>query len=72
MISAEDVHVFAPGEEIFSLWKIHGQAEHEYAWANGTSMATPFVSGLAGLILSLKNEISGANVIFKKLQQILF
>ena len=55
----EDVHVFAPGEEIFSLWKIHGQAEHEYARATGTSMATPFVSGLAALIASIKNGLSG-------------
>ena len=58
----KDVHVFAPGENIASLWKIHGQAEHQYASANGTSMATPFVSGLAALISSLNNEISGANV----------
>ena len=53
------VDVFAPGEDIASLWKIHGQAEHEYARATGTSMATPFVSGLAALIASIKNGLSG-------------
>ena len=58
----KDVDVFAPGEDIASLWKIHGKAEHEYRTSSGTSMATPFVSGLAGLILSIKNELSGGEV----------
>ena len=58
----ETVDVFAPGENIASLWKIHGQAEHLYAWANGTSMATPFVSGLAALILSINKGLSGKEV----------
>ena len=56
------VDVFAPGEDIASLWKIHGKAEHEYRTSSGTSMATPFVSGLAGLILSIKNVLSGGEV----------
>ena len=56
------VDVFAPGKDIASLWKIHGKAEHEYHSSSGTSMATPFVSGLAGLILSIKNELSGGEV----------
>ena len=58
----KDVDVFAPGEDIASLWKIHGKAEHEYRTSSGTSMATPFVSGLAGLILSIKNVLSGGEV----------
>ena len=56
------VDVFAPGEDIASLWKIYGKAEHEYRTSSGTSMATPFVSGLAGLILSIKNVLSGGEV----------
>ena len=54
---SKGVDVFAPGENIASLWK-----NQEYRNSSGTSMATPFVSGLAALILSIKNNLSGANV----------
>ena len=44
---AKSVQVAAPGEEIISTW-----LEHDFKEARGTSMATPFVSGVAALILS--------------------
>ena len=40
--------VMAPGEQIASTYKDNG-----YVYLQGTSMATPFVAGLAGLIVSL-------------------
>lgn len=40
--------VMAPGEEIASTYKDNG-----YVYQQGTSMAAPFVAGLAGLIVSL-------------------
>lgn len=44
---ATSVQVAAPGEEILSTWLNHGFAEKK-----GTSMATPFVAGLAALVLA--------------------
>ena len=41
------VDVGAPGDEIFSTYP-----SNNYYWASGTSMATPFVSGLSALIKS--------------------
>ena len=41
------VDVGAPGHQIFSTYP-----SNNYSWLSGTSMATPFVSGLSGLIKS--------------------
>lgn len=50
---AQSVHVAAPGEEILSTWLEHGFEEKK-----GTSMATPFVSGVAALVLAQDPKIS--------------
>lgn len=49
----KSVHVAAPGKEIMSTW-LKGQ----YREASGTSMATPYVSGVAGLILAVEPDLS--------------
>jgi subtilisin family serine protease len=50
---ARSVQVAAPGEEILSTW-----LEHDFKELKGTSMATPFVSGVAALILSQTPNIT--------------
>ena len=50
---AKSVHVAAPGAEILSTW-LNGN----YREASGTSMATPVVSGVAALVLSLEPDLS--------------
>jgi subtilisin family serine protease len=47
------VHISAPGTNIYST--IPGGS---YAVLSGTSQATPFVSGIAGLALSLKRDLT--------------
>ncbi len=49
----KSVHIAAPGREIVSTWL--GNAYRE---ASGTSMATPYVSGVAALIVANDPEIS--------------
>ena len=44
---AKTVHVAAPGKDILSTWLKDG-----YRPASGTSMATPYVSGIAALIIA--------------------
>ncbi|HEV3467769.1 MAG TPA: S8 family serine peptidase [Pyrinomonadaceae bacterium] len=50
---AKTVHLAAPGAEILSTWLGDGFEEH-----SGTSMATPVVSGVAALVLSVEPNLS--------------
>ncbi len=47
------VHVAAPGKEILSTW-----LNEDFREASGTSMATPYVSGVAALILASEPNMS--------------
>jgi subtilisin family serine protease len=47
------VHIAAPGKDILSTW-LHD----EYREASGTSMATPYVSGVAALVLASEPNLS--------------
>lgn len=49
----QGVDVAAPGEEIYSTLP-----ENTYGYLDGTSMATPFVSGSAALILSIADDLT--------------
>lgn len=55
----EWVDVFAPGKSILSTYP---ENKNKYASINGTSMAAPFVSGLAALILSKDSELERGEV----------
>jgi len=51
------VHVAAPGREILSTW-----LNDQYREASGTSMATPYVAGVAALILANEPKLSMENL----------
>ena len=56
-IGKEIVHVFAPGQNIYST-----DIANSYSYKTGTSMACPHASGLAGLILSMRDKLIGQDV----------
>jgi len=59
-----EIDVAAPGARIISTvptW-FWGPDYIPYAWGDGTSMATPYVAGLAALIKSVKPHLSAAQI----------
>lgn len=56
------VDVSAPGSQILSTY-IGGGFQPTYANNSGTSMASPMVAGLAGLVLSVNPELPQAQVV---------
>ncbi|MCL2054818.1 MAG: S8/S53 family peptidase [Oscillospiraceae bacterium] len=54
------VDIVAPGERVYSTVKAGvGDAKSSYDYKTGTSMAAPHVSGVAGMIYSLKPNLPG-------------
>jgi len=51
------VHVFAPGSRIYSTYP-----KSQYKYMSGTSMACPQVSGLAALVMSMRGNLTPAQV----------
>ncbi len=51
------VHIAAPGKDILSTW-----LNDQYREASGTSMATPYVSGVAGLVLAAEPNLTVAKL----------
>ena len=58
----ESVDVVAPGDLIFSTYYQLDNVFGGYMYLSGTSMATPYVSGLAGLALSLDPALTAVEV----------
>ena len=60
---AKTVDLAAPGVDILStIPSDYVGAESPYGYLSGTSMATPFVSGVAGLIKSVNSSLSGSQI----------
>jgi len=58
--------VSAPGVDIYSTYRVRrnwlGREIHEYESEDGTSMASPFVAGLATMIFGINPDLTGAEV----------
>ena len=53
------VDVVAPGQGIWSLW---GQGTHQYADMDGTSMATPYATAAAALVLGENSKLTAGEL----------
>jgi subtilisin family serine protease len=59
---AVSVDLAAPGDVIMSTYVLFAGQFDDYSWLSGTSMATPHVSGVAGLIMGLQPDWSYTQV----------
>jgi subtilisin family serine protease len=56
------VDLFAPGEQILSLTRVARDPADPYWYADGTSMATPFVAAEAALVLERRPDLDSAGL----------
>ena len=56
------IDLVAPGALIYSTYNDLENMFHGYTYMSGTSMATPFVSGVVGLLLSANSHLTTAQV----------
>lgn len=56
------IDLVAPGDLIYSTYHDLNNIFHGYTFMSGTSMAAPFVSGVAGLLLSVAPTLSAEDV----------
>jgi subtilisin family serine protease len=63
------VDLFAPGVNVLSTWLSNGGTAR-YAYADGTSMATPMVSATLALMLSRESSLSAAQLKSDLLQSV--
>jgi thermitase len=56
------IDLVAPGDVIYSTFNNLHNIYHGYTYMSGTSMAAPFVSGVAGLLLSVAPKLSATDV----------
>jgi thermitase len=56
------IDLSAPGELIYSTYYKLNNIYRGYTYMSGTSMASPFVSGVAGLLLSVEPKLSAQQV----------
>ncbi len=61
--SAKEVHVAAPGQDIFSTWAPHVDPFRAYHSISGTSMAAPHVSGVAAIVFGVKSNLTPPQMI---------
>ncbi|MCC6457592.1 MAG: S8 family serine peptidase [Caldilineaceae bacterium] len=58
----KNVDLTAPGEVIYSTWHDLNNAYFGYTYASGTSVAAAYVSGVAGLLLSVEPSLTAEEV----------